>query len=136
MLDDHNFIDYVKEHGGWWAAMGRYGAFRFNDAMMDLNCPYDTTIGPVDGDWMLRSLLYGVGGGGISSPIIFTYGKAAWNLMNWANGTGYGIGDEFNEPSYMNAPRAAHAIVDGGVPVETLFAPALAKCDKQCKAKK
>lgn len=96
------FIDYEKANGDWKTAMGRYGALGFTDDIMGLNCPFESTL--------------------------FYTGKIVWNVAF----VGGSFLDDFKDPSYTSAPWAATRWIQGRVPLEQMFAPALKKC-KECE---
>ncbi|MGZ5078426.1 MAG: hypothetical protein ACXWHZ_02655 [Usitatibacter sp.] len=105
-----------------------FGRGEASENIRGLNCPFDTTIGPVDADWMLRTALYGAAGDPGVAQGTFYAAKAGWNIRNgtapWA---------EMGDASYRNAPDAATLFVLG-YPLRQLFDPARRKC-LPCSAK-
>ena len=103
-----------------------------------LNSPYDSVLGPVDADWMLRVSAYGAGGNLSTGQAIFGLGKPLWNVgyfflrgfvdKVWGDPNPFA---QLGDRSYLNAPVAAALYVGAGIPLRELFAPALQKCE--CK---
>ncbi len=115
-----------------------YSAFGSN--VSDLNSPFESVIGPVDIDWMLRTSAYGLGSNEVVGTMIFGSSKIFWNITNpvvkitWLQMpdiSDFNPFAQYDDPSYTNAPKAASLYLGGGKRMKDIFAPALKKCE--CK---
>jgi len=123
-------VDYFERNGAA-NGFGPYSALSLNDDKLALNVPYTTVLGPVDADWMFTSYFYGAGNTKVGANLAFYGGKL---FRNATSGEG-GLFDQFNDPSYTNAPKAIADLTSAinwkynfGQNLRTLFGPALKNC--------
>ncbi|MDR2506516.1 MAG: RHS repeat-associated core domain-containing protein [Candidatus Accumulibacter sp.] len=136
------FINFVEANGRWGTLFSReYNALappRWPGfpSPGDLNCPFESLIGPVDIDWMLRSSFFGLGRVESSARFIFEAGKTVWNIFNRIFTDDKAPHPfDYGDSSYTNAPGAA-AQWANGVSLREFFAPALEACKNRFCPKK
>ena len=111
-----------------------------NNQTADLDYPYDTIVGPVSADWMLRVASNQWAGIDAAAYASYFTEKVFWNtaaqmLKNFEKVTGGGplsslYFDPFNNlmaPKNFNAPCAA-SLWYSGIPLSVIFGPALQQC--------
>jgi len=95
----------------------------FSSLLLDLNATFDSTVGPVDVDWMLRLSGLGMAYYPGSAKLDYSVLKRFWNIINGASPTA-----GMNEPGHANAANAAYQWIHNAIPLSDMFAPALKQC--------
>lgn len=116
--------------------MDRYSlgsGFLTHNDILALNASFETTIGKVDADWMMRS------GNPILGSSGYFVGKRVWNIINKVFTSIENINRTVKKPipsldagmqeeGHKNAPNAAKYYWEHDTTLEKMFAPAISDC--------
>ena len=112
-----------------------YNEFSISDDLTRLNASFDSIIGKVDGDYMLR-IASAMSLNPIQSEGMYdlTYKemKYTWNTINVLITQKGSFSMGMNEEGHKNSSKAAY-LYSKGLQLKDLFYPAIAKCNQKCE---